>query len=298
VERSAAILGASDAPAEVPSERMKTPHDLLERVRAKRLVFTVTTGRSGTEYLSRALGLFRGVKSLHEPSPKFATYFRAVCSEPAVATEFWLERKLPRILEFPHPVYAETDHVACKGFLESLVELGVSPLLIHLRRPARDVAQSLWRLGTIPGRSLGGVRYYLSPSDRVFLPLDPARVGELHDYQLCYWYCLEIEERARVYTQRFAPRGVRLERVEFEEIRRPEGILELGEKLELGRPSGLARLQLRSLGTRRVNAKDDKKRDLELLPKELSRLEAEVEHLAKRSEEWTPAPVSRAPGRS
>ncbi len=43
-----ANLGAPDAPTEVFREPMKTSHDLLERIRARRLIFTVTTGLSGT----------------------------------------------------------------------------------------------------------------------------------------------------------------------------------------------------------------------------------------------------------
>src|SRR6185436_2882073 len=129
-----------------------------------------TTGRSGTEYLARVLGLFRGVRALHEPKPTFASAFRTVCAAPETAREFWLEHKLPRIARARAPVYAETSHLACKGFLESLVELDLQPTLIHLRREPHAVARSMLALGTVPGRTYKGVKYYLGPGDRVFLP--------------------------------------------------------------------------------------------------------------------------------
>jgi uncharacterized integral membrane protein (TIGR00697 family) len=92
----------------------------------------------------------------------------------------------------------------------------------------------------------------------VRVALDPARAEELDDYQLCYWYCLEIEARADEYRRR-APSDVRVHRVELAELREPEGIERLGEALELGPLSAFGHLQLRALAGRRLNAKDAQK---------------------------------------
>src|SRR5262249_3241543 len=131
----------------------------------RRLIFTITTGRSGTEYLARVLSLYARVEARHEPRPRFSSCYRAVLAVPAVAREFWEREKLPRILSGHRSIYAETSHFACKGFLESLIELGQRPTLVHLVRDRREVALSLWSLDSIPGRSLRGVRHYLSPED-------------------------------------------------------------------------------------------------------------------------------------
>lgn len=248
--------------------------ELLERVRAKRLLLTVTTGRSGTLYLARVLGLFRGVTSEHEPKPTFSSAFRTVAAAPATAREFWLEHKLPRVARARGAVYAETSHLACKGFLESLVELGVVPELLHLVRAPRAVAASLLALGTVPGRTYKGVKYYLSPADAPLLPLAcPER--ELTDYQVCFWYCLEIAERARVYAERFAPAGVRVHRVELGELSERDGPARLGERLGLGAPGLRGRL-LAKLLDRSRNEKAAKKRALDLAPERLAREEEEL----------------------
>ena len=249
----------------------------------RRHLFTVTTGRSGTEYLTRVLALFAGVEAHHEPKPRFSSCFRAVVAAPAVAREFWEREKLPAIARARHPIRAETSHLFCKGFAESLVELGVVPELLHLVRDARATASSLWSLESVPGRSLRGVRYYLSPWDPNHLPVDPAVAERWSDYQLCYWYCLEIDTRAKELARRLGPRGVRVERVELADLQSPEGIAALGERLGLGPLSTFGRLRLAALPARRVNAKTHQKRSDRLPVERLDAWEAEVRAAVARA---------------
>lgn len=243
---------------------------------ARRFLFTVTTGRSGTEYLARALALFAAVDARHEPKPRFSSCFRAVVAAPAIAREFWEREKLPAITRGRRPVYAETSHLFGKGFAESLVDLGVVPELLHLRRDARATASSLWALASIPGRSLRGVRYYLSPWDENHLPVDPGVAASWSDYQLCYWYCLETDARAEALERALGPRGVRVHRVELADLQTAEGILALGERLALGPLSAFGRLRLSALPSRRVNAKAHQKRTEPLPLDRLDAWEAEV----------------------
>lgn len=250
------------------------PSDISERLPA-RLCFTITTGRSGTEYLARVLDLFRGVHAEHEPKPTFSSAFRTVCSAPWTAREFWLEHKLPRIARTREPFYVETSHLACKGFLESAIELGLRPTLVHLVRDPRAVASSLFALNTIPGRTFKGIKYYLAPSDRVFLPL-PGDLERVTDYQLCYWYCLEVEERARVYRDRFEPLGVEIVRVELAELATAEGVLALGMRLGLGAPSARGKLWLAHKAGRPTNKKVDKQRPMPFSAGELAAQEGEL----------------------
>ncbi|MBI5433334.1 MAG: hypothetical protein HZA52_10945 [Planctomycetes bacterium] len=251
--------------------------EALDRALHRRLLFTFTTGRSGTEYLARALGLFARVHAEHEPKPTFASAWRTVLARPETAREFWLEHKLPRIARSHAPIYAETSHLACKGFLESLIALGVRPTVLHLVRPARDVARSLWTLGTIPGRAFKGVKYYHSPDDpRVELATGGAHLA-WHDYQLCYWYCLETEARAQRFRARFELLGVRVERVELAQLAEASGIRRLADALDLGSFSTRGRIKLLGLAGRPTNRKLDSKRAVGLPDDELARLESEVE---------------------
>jgi len=203
----------------------------VDQVRRKRLIFTVTSGRSGTAFLSSIFGYVRKVHSFHEPSPEFVKVLRRVQREPDLARRFLLEEKLPAIAKDNARIYVETSHLACKGFLEPLLEMNVIPDLIIHRRPPRDVSLSLYRMGTIPGRTEKAFRFYLSPDDPDVLYLD--NWPELHDYQLCYWYCLEMERRAKKYSQMFREHGARIAETTLQGLRTIEGLEQLMLDLEL-----------------------------------------------------------------
>ena len=192
------------------------PERLNVGLRGKRLIFTVTTGRSGTGYLAKMLSFVPNVVSYHEPRPDFADVMRLVQQDVSIAYGFWIEKKLPQIMEEPASTYIETSHLFCKGFVEPLLKLGVTPDLIILTRPHRRVAASLHRLDTIPGRTEKGLRYLVSPGDPGVLALPGWQT--LTDYQLCYWYCLEIERRSHEYERTFLEKNARVAKVALSEI--------------------------------------------------------------------------------
>lgn len=243
---------------------------------ARRLVFTVTTGRAGTRHLAFCLGLFRDVEARHEPPPKFSDVLRTALEEPEAAREFWARQKLPRIARGRRPIYAETSHLVCKGFLESLIELGHRPDLIHVHRDPRSVALSLWRLDTVPGRTRRGIKYYLGPRDPGVLPLRWTSRRPPHDYQLCFWYCLEIERRARDLVARQHELGIRVHELPLSSLAGFPDVLALGRRLELGPPRRLAALRFRALRRGHANARREKKLSRDLTPEVLSELEQEV----------------------
>jgi hypothetical protein len=173
--------------------------DIVERVNAeKTLVFTVTPGRSGTKYLAALLAV-PGVAAHHEPSPDFVAVLRRVQQNPEIAFAFWRDTKLPYIAAIDAPIYVETSHLFCKGFLEPAILLGLKPRLIFLRRPPSEVAWSLLERDTVPVRSPYGALYLLDPRDPGVLPLPGWE--RMTDYQLCFWYALEIERRQLRYAE-------------------------------------------------------------------------------------------------
>ena len=159
----------------------------------KHLVFTVTSGRSGTLYLTELLKAIPGVSSHHEPEPDFSQAMRRIQMDPFIAYPFWLQIKLPEILKAPERVYVETSHLFCKGFLEPLLRMGLRPSLVFLRRPPREVAWSFLLRSTIPGRTTTGTQHLLEPRDLNVVPL--INWQSASNYQLCYWYALEMERR-------------------------------------------------------------------------------------------------------
>lgn len=162
----------------------------------KKLIFTVTPGRSGTTYLTKLLATLPDVTSLHEPDPNFFYAMRLAQEHPIVAYNFLYQYKLPAILQCPTPVYAESSHLVCKGFIEPMIRMGLRPHLVILRRHPREVAWSFFQKGSVPTKKRG--EYLLFPTDRGVIPLP--NWEELSDYQLCFWYALEIERRQHLYA--------------------------------------------------------------------------------------------------
>ncbi len=170
---------------------------LLEMVREKHLVFTITAGRTGTTYVTRLGELFPDTVSLHEPQPSYVHVLRQIQRRPRLAYDFLLEYKLPFVAAAPASRYVETSHLVGKGFLEPLLDLGIRPSVLLLRRQPRAIARSLLTRRTVPGRGKLGFKYLIHPGDPGVLPLP--RWTSYSDYQLCFWYALEMERRQCVY---------------------------------------------------------------------------------------------------
>lgn len=192
----------------------------LEKLRSKRLIFTVTTGRSGTKYLAQRLDkVSNKVIALHEPKPRFSSVMRMVQSDADLAVRFLTNQKLPYIAQLDCDVYIETSHLFSKGFFEPTLALGLRPSIIYLKRSKRVVAESLNMLQTIPGRTESGLEFLLSPTDPGVLAYP--NWEQANDYQLCYWYCLEVERRARHYREVCNELDLQFAEIEISEIDDP-----------------------------------------------------------------------------
>jgi hypothetical protein len=179
-------------------QRHSEPRALLAGIKEKNLVFTVTAGRTGTLFVQKLLSTLPDTTSLHEPEPAFQRYLRRIHHDPYFAREFLLSYKLPAILSYLTKSYCELSHVFCKGYFEPLLDLGITPNLIILRRPPRPIALSLLERYTIPERSYFGIQFLLSPRYSDVLPLVGWR--DMTDYQLLFWHAIEIERRQRAYA--------------------------------------------------------------------------------------------------
>lgn len=184
-----------------------------------RLIFCLSPGRCGTKYLAALLNAIPGVHGVHEPEPEFVGYARAARRDPQEAWNFWHCEKLPYIRSLTYgslecEVYAETSHLFGKGFVKSLLDLGVVPDVIVLSRDHRDVALSIWRRNGTPAKTLKGERYWLHPEQAEFCPLP--RWWAFTDYQLCYWYTLEMTDRMGVLQALILDAGGKVAYLDFD----------------------------------------------------------------------------------
>jgi hypothetical protein len=180
---------------------------LVEKLQSKTLVFTVTSGRSGTKLLCQLLQQCTTIHAEHEPAPRLNFVMRSIALAPSAARGWLTTEKLPHIVQtMQGDAYAETSHLTCKGFIEPLLSLGLRPKFIILKRPAREVAASLYKMNCIPERTENGRLVLLGPTDRDVLGLRDWQIR--CDYQLCYWYALEIERRQVLYKTEFDRLGI------------------------------------------------------------------------------------------
>ena len=255
--------------------------EIREKLTGKKLVFTVATGRCGTAFLAEILRLVPGAVSLHEPKPEYAEVLRRIQEQPDQAQRFLLDQKLPMLARMDTGIYIETSHLFCKGFLEPLLELGIVPALIWMRRPHRPVASSMFRGGTIPGRTQKGLQFYLSPDDPGVLACPDWQ--QLNDYQLCYWYCLEIEQRAKQYRRLYRENGWQWGETSITEITRARGYRELLAAVGLPKLPWYGWLRYFNNRRRKVNPTSLAKQQV-ALPDDLDQLEAEVRDLVAAKE--------------
>jgi hypothetical protein len=109
------------------------------------------------------------------------------------------------------------------------------PDLILLDRDLRRIALSIFRLELTPERTHNGREWYLGPSAKTAL----LKVGDFQkwsDYQLCYWYALEVEARKLVLGKLATVRGGRVVRVGIEKLRSLRNLFSLADALDLPRP--------------------------------------------------------------
>lgn len=181
----------------------------------KRLILTATSGRSGTKLLTSLL-VAASVDAEHEPSPRINFVLPGMKRAPEFGLQWLVSEKLPTIARRPALEYVETSHLWCKGLLEPVLALGLRPGLIILRRDPQQVARSLYLVNAVPGRTEGGRFALLAPNDRNVVPLLDAESAS--DYQLCYWYALEIERRQSIYAAVWLREGWPLHQVTLPQL--------------------------------------------------------------------------------
>jgi len=214
-----------------------------------------------------------GIIARHEPTPRFSDVMRQVQQDKEIAYEFWLNQKLPQIAQLKANIYLEASHMFCEGFLEPLLDMGIVPNVIFLSRPYRQVALSLYQLGSIPGRTRRGLTYLLSPGDPGVLLLPGWET--LNDYQLCFWYCLEIDRRSKQYEVLLQEKGSQTARTSIAELNTLSGFHRLLGDLDIKKPTLRGYIRYMRFGRVQFNVKKEEKLN-KPIPDHITGLEEEV----------------------
>jgi len=235
------------------------------------LVFTLTAGRTGTNWLAAMLGAnLPDCESHHEilgydrfgidsPDLSHLTLFnsRGLCDE---VRGFW-ERKAARVARSRAAWYVETSHVLMKaGLVEHLdrfTELGRVHLLALSRDPV-DVVASLTQRGDMSNVGNQWL-WYLDPEYPQNI-LDPTPFKAQGLLAVRLWYVMEIQARQAYYEALLAEReDVRVVRCDLGDLRREDGARKL--LADLGRETDAVDLPAPSNATPRQRRLDDEARE-------------------------------------
>jgi len=182
------------------------PVGLFYRARARRLekvIFTATTGRSGSKTLAALFSTIPGCAAFHEPYPpgNGAVLRAATYGEQAILDRFYRNIKSINIhrASVGARYYVEANHLFIKTFARhAVLEFGDRLAIIHLVRAPIEVAMSMYCLQHLPGTEIGDFWWleYRAPTNIIKIAdLLETDAEFSHPFYKGLWYWYETELR-------------------------------------------------------------------------------------------------------
>lgn len=186
----------------VAARLAKLFYDLKNR-KLEKVIFTATTGRSGTDSLSE---IFRAVplcRSFHEPYPVMNSEWlrEATFGDMELVDRFYNQVKsiYIRRAALGARYYFESNHLFIKTFIGPAIrDFGSRLEIVHLVRPALQVAISIYRLMDWPGTDVGNAWWldYRAPTNHIRIsPFLESHKEFVHPFYKALWYWYETEAR-------------------------------------------------------------------------------------------------------
>jgi len=178
----------------------------LYRLRARgleRFIFTATTGRSGTLTLTKLFAAVPGCRAVHEAHPVMnGSLLRAASyGDREIVDRVYCRVKSVNIYRaaMRQRYYFEANHLFIKTFARNAVaEFGRRIAVVHLVRPAVEVANSIYSLRDYPGTERGNYWWldFKAPTNALALADILSSDPEFsHPFYKALWYWHEIEAR-------------------------------------------------------------------------------------------------------
>jgi hypothetical protein len=186
----------------------------------ERLIFTATTGRSGTLTLTKLFAAVPGCRATHEAHPIMngAVLRAASYGDTALVDRVYRRVKAVNIRRAAvgHCYYFEANHLFIKTFARNAVaDFGRRIAVVHLVRPAVEVANSIYQLADYPSTARG-TYWWLDPrAPTNLLPMADILESDpefSHPFYQGLWYWHEVE--ARIAAWRVSMPAVKV--IEFE----------------------------------------------------------------------------------
>lgn len=175
------------------------------------LIFTATTGRSGTMSLAKIFSTIDGCVAYHEPWPTMDgnELINLETDDDPYVRFLYSTVKSVNIRRYAYGAkyYFEANHIFIKNFYRYVMDDFPGQVkVIHLVRDALKVANSIYSLAHYPGSEEGNRWYldYRGANNKIKIAdvLDRDEHYK-HDFYKCLWYWYEIETRVRIFREQF-----------------------------------------------------------------------------------------------
>ena len=207
--------------------------------RLEKVIFTATTGRSGTQSLQRVFSAVPGCIASHEPYPIMHDEWLHAASygqKDVVRRHYECLKAINiRRAAVGSRYYVELNHLFLKTFIEyAAKDFGDRMEVIHVVRPAVEVAMSICCRRDWPGTDNGNRWWldYRAPTNLIQMSDLLDRHDEFsHPLYKALWYWYETESRVRLWRDKL-PR-IRFHRFETQWINDRARIFALMDDLKI-----------------------------------------------------------------
>jgi hypothetical protein len=208
--------------------------------RLERVIFTATTGRSGTMTLAKLFSIVPDCVALHEPGPQMHGRVLKAASygDPDFVSRVYRQHKSLNILRaaIGYRYYMEANELFIKTFIQHAIDdFGDRMTIIHLVRRPIEVAMSLFRLQHYPGTDIGNEWFldFRAPTNLIQIAdLLDADAEFSHPFYKALWYWYEIEMRISAWRSRNP--SLKIIRFETDWFNDKCRIIEFFDKLGIG----------------------------------------------------------------
>ena len=223
------------------------------------LLFAISPGRSGSEFLATLIDATANASAVHEPRPKMNGAFLRGLSEARLKSTY--DRRRVKIVQLlralgslaPGCMYAETSHMFVKTFYDVVLDFFADVRVVHLRRDTVHVIRSFAELGYFSNASTHWRHWMHDPHASEPLVAPAVEEGEADSFDRIIAYLIDIEARAARLRERYPATPVVAARLE--EISEPAGARRLVDQLGLEWTDAAA-----AVCARRKNRRAGKKR--------------------------------------
>lgn len=183
----------------------------------RRHIFSINSGRSGSEYLMRVLSTAENVTAFHEPEPDGAG--RRITQYPAtnptlldrLTYPLWYRRKLGKVKAIrrmtqdwePRRIYAESNHMFIFSFYDVVMDHLEGVSVILLRRWLPSGMRSFMELNHFTAEDPFAKWWFPSPHSKSAAATPLAPYEELDQADRIIAYLIDVEARAQRFKARY-----------------------------------------------------------------------------------------------